>query len=65
METGDTIFGDDEGNLEKPPERYCLDADQAAREIKRLLDYDFDVLLITHGKDTMTDAKEKVKVLCK
>ena len=62
---GDTIFGDDEGNLETPPERYCLDADQAAREIKRLLDYDFDVLLITHGKDTMTDAKEKVKVLCK
>jgi hydroxyacylglutathione hydrolase len=62
---GDTIFGDDEGNLESPPERYCLDVKHAELEINRLLDYDFDALLITHGKDTMTGAKEKVKVLCK
>ncbi|HUS77052.1 MAG TPA: MBL fold metallo-hydrolase [Patescibacteria group bacterium] len=60
---GDTIFGDDEGTLESPPERYCMDADQARREIKRLLDYDFDALLITHGKNTMKDAKEKVEKL--
>lgn len=64
MIAGDTVFGDEEGNLSAPPERYCLDVEQAKREIKRLLDYDFDVLLITHGKNTMKDAGDKVKDLC-
>ena len=64
MIAGDTVFGDEEGNLEAPPERYCLDVEQAAREIKRLMDYDFDALLITHGKNTLRGAKEKVKGLC-
>jgi len=62
---GDTVFGDEEGNLEAPPERYCLDVEQASREIKRLMEYDFDSLLITHGKNTMHGAKEKVEKLCK
>jgi glyoxylase-like metal-dependent hydrolase (beta-lactamase superfamily II) len=62
---GDTIFGDDEGTLETPPERYCLDVRQAEREVGRLLNYDFDALLITHGKDTLKGAKDKVKDLCK
>ena len=61
---GDTIFADDEGKMETPPERYCLDADQAAREIKRLLNYDFDAILLTHGKNTMKGAKDRVKALC-
>jgi hydroxyacylglutathione hydrolase len=65
MIAGDTIFGDEEGNLEAPPERYCLDVEQASREIKRLMDYEFDALLITHGKNTLEGAKEKVKGLCK
>jgi glyoxylase-like metal-dependent hydrolase (beta-lactamase superfamily II) len=63
MIAGDTIFGDDQGNLTAPPERYCLDVKQAERGIKRLLDYDFDILFITHGKDTMKDAKSRVKEL--
>jgi glyoxylase-like metal-dependent hydrolase (beta-lactamase superfamily II) len=63
MIAGDTIFGDDAGNLTAPPERYCLDAKQAEREIKRLLNYDFDVLLITHGKGVMKGAKSRVKEL--
>jgi len=62
---GDTVFGDEEGNLEAPPERYCLDAEQASQEIRRLMEYDFDALLITHGKNTMKGAKEKVEKLCK
>ncbi|MDH5201097.1 MAG: MBL fold metallo-hydrolase [Candidatus Bathyarchaeota archaeon] len=62
---GDTVFGDEEGNLEAPPERYCLDVKQASREIRRLMEYDFDALLITHGKNTMQGAKEKVEKLCK
>jgi len=63
MIAGDTIFGDPQGSLSPPPERYCLDVQQATREIRRLLDYDFDHLLITHGKDTMGGARAKVEKL--
>ena len=60
---GDTIFGDAEGNLSPPPERYCLDVKQATASMKTLLDYDFDVFIYAHGKDIMKDAKAKVKAL--
>ena len=63
MIAGDTVFGDAEGNLSYPPEKYCLDVKQACGEIKRLLEYDFDYLLYTHGKDIMKDAKGKVREL--
>ena len=57
---GDTIFGDSEGTLEPPPEKYCDDAEAAARNLKILENYDFDALLLSHGKNTITGAKEKV-----
>jgi len=60
---GDTIFGDPEGNLTPPPERYCLDVEQATREMRRLLDYEFDAFIYTHGKDIMKDAKRRVREL--
>ena len=60
---GDTIFGDPEGNLTPPPERYCLDVEQATRGMRRLLDYDFDAFIYTHGKDIMKDAKRRVQLL--
>ena len=60
---GDTIFGDPEGNLTPPPERYCLDVEQATREMGRLLDYEFDAFIYTHGKDIMKDAKRRVREL--
>ena len=60
---GDTIFGDENSNLTPPPERYCLDVVQATTEIRRLLDYDFDTFIYTHGKNIMKDAKAKVKTL--
>jgi glyoxylase-like metal-dependent hydrolase (beta-lactamase superfamily II) len=60
---GDTIFGDAEGNLTPPPEKYCLDAKRAAKEMERLLRYDFDHLLYTHGKDIIGGAKTRVKEL--
>ncbi len=60
---GDTIFGDENSNLMPPPEKYCLDVKQATAEMKRLLDYDFDVFIYAHGKDIMKDAKVKVKAL--
>jgi glyoxylase-like metal-dependent hydrolase (beta-lactamase superfamily II) len=60
---GDTIFGDEDSNLMPPPERYCLDVAQATSGMKKLLDYDFDAFIYTHGKDIMKDAKAKVKAL--
>lgn len=60
---GDTIFGDPEGNLTPPPEQYCLDVEQATREMGRLLDYDFDSFIYAHGKDIMKDAKRRVREL--
>jgi len=60
---GDTVFGDPKGSLNPPPEKYCLDAKQATQGLKRLLDYDFDHLLITHGKDVMGGAKARVERL--
>lgn len=63
MIAGDTIFGDPQGSLIPPPEKYCLDVKQATQMIRRLLDYDFDYLLITHGKDAMGDARARVEKL--
>jgi glyoxylase-like metal-dependent hydrolase (beta-lactamase superfamily II) len=60
---GDTVFGDADCNLTAPPEKYCLDVKQATKEIDRLLKYDFDYLLYTHGKDVMGGAKAKIKEL--
>jgi glyoxylase-like metal-dependent hydrolase (beta-lactamase superfamily II) len=63
MIAGDTVFGDAEGNLMAPPERYCLDVKQATKGISKLLDYDFDALLYTHGRDVMKDAKARIREL--
>lgn len=57
---GDTVFGDSEGNLEAPPEKYCADVVEAWKNRGILADYDFDALLLSHGKNTVTGAKEKV-----
>jgi glyoxylase-like metal-dependent hydrolase (beta-lactamase superfamily II) len=63
MIAGDTIFGDENSNLTVPPEKYCLDSKRAAKEIERLLKYDFDNLHYAHGKDIMGGAKENVRAL--
>ncbi len=60
---GDMIFGDENSNLIAPPEKWCLDAKQATKELDRLLKYDFENLLYTHGKDVIGGAKMKVKEL--
>jgi len=57
---GDTIFGDSEGNLEAPPEKYCEDVVEASKNLSILADYEFDTLLLSHGKNTLAGAKEKV-----
>jgi glyoxylase-like metal-dependent hydrolase (beta-lactamase superfamily II) len=63
MIVGDTIFGDDQGNLYPPPAKYSDDAEMAKREIRRLLNYDFDKLLLAHGKNILRDAKREVEKL--
>lgn len=60
---GDTIFGDEDGNLYPPPEGYILDAYTAKRELKRLLFYDFDILLLSHGRNMLRDARRRVEML--
>ncbi len=60
---GDTIFADEAGELMPPPERYCLDVEQATSGMRRLLNYDFDNLIYTHGKDIIGGAKDRVKAL--
>jgi len=57
---GDTVFGDSKGNLEAPPAKYCEDADAAARNLRILAGYDFDALLLSHGRNTYKGAKENV-----
>jgi len=63
MIVGDTIFGNEDGSLYTPPPKYSKDAKIAAREIRRLLDYDFDMLLLAHGKNILKDGKKKVEEL--
>ena len=60
---GDTIFGDSEGTLEAPPEKYCNDVEAAAKNLEILANYDFDTLLLSHGKNNLSGAKEKVLAL--
>ena len=65
MIVGDTVFGDDEGNLYPPPEKYCDDVELATENIRKLLDYDFNILLLSHGKDVLKNAKKEVEDLVK
>jgi glyoxylase-like metal-dependent hydrolase (beta-lactamase superfamily II) len=60
---GDTIFGDRHRNLYAPPEKYCEDVELAAKGIKKLLNYDFNKLLLSHGKNLMRGAKKRVEDL--
>jgi glyoxylase-like metal-dependent hydrolase (beta-lactamase superfamily II) len=63
MIVGDTIFGDDEGHLYTPPAKYSKDSEMAAREIRRLLNYDFEMLLLAHGKNYIKNGKKEVEIL--
>jgi len=63
MIVGDTIFGEDDGTLYTPPANYSKDSEMAAKEIRRLLDYDFDKLLLSHGKNILGNAKREVEKL--
>jgi glyoxylase-like metal-dependent hydrolase (beta-lactamase superfamily II) len=60
---GDTLFADEEGNLAPPPDHYCEDPDMARNELRRLQTLEFDSMILSHGKDTLKNAKKKVERL--
>ncbi len=60
---GDSIFGDQYGNLYPPPEKYSKDAKKAKAELNRLLLYDFDKVLLSHGMNILKDGKKKISEL--
>ena len=58
---GDTIF--DEDGLIAPPEKYCVDHERAKKIIQKLLNYDFNVIFLSHGRSMIQDAYKKVEQL--
>ncbi|NVM28044.1 MAG: MBL fold metallo-hydrolase [Candidatus Helarchaeota archaeon] len=58
---GDTIF--DENGLIAPPEMYCKDHDQAKIIIQKLLNYDFNVIFLSHGRPMTQNARSQVEEL--
>lgn len=63
--TGDAVVGADlrglpEGYLIAPPEVYSQDLAAAERNLERLLDYEFDVALVSHGTAVLDNAKQKL-----
>jgi len=59
---GDTLFVF-EGELSPPPDRYCEDPEMAKRELRRLLELDFDKILVSHGEDVLKNGKVELKKL--
>jgi hydroxyacylglutathione hydrolase len=64
---GDCIFGAGSftEKLSPPPAVYCTDVKQAERNIKILLDYDFERAVLSHGEHLMTNARAAVAALVK
>ena len=62
---GDTIMVDEYGALTPPPNRYCDDPELAKQSVKKILDYDFDKLLLSHGEPIVIEAKKSVEALVK
>jgi glyoxylase-like metal-dependent hydrolase (beta-lactamase superfamily II) len=62
---GDTIMIDEWGTLIPPPSRYCEDPNLAKQSIKKILDYDFDKLLLSHGEPILIEAKKSIEDLVK
>lgn len=70
---GDTVLGADIENIAdddwsgrlalSPPNRNAGGDEAAIESVRKLLEYDFDVLLLTHGEDVLSDAKAEVEAL--
>lgn len=70
---GDTVLGADIENIAdddwsgrlalSPPNRNAGGDEAAIESVRKLLEYDFEVLLLTHGEDVLSDAKTEVEAL--
>jgi glyoxylase-like metal-dependent hydrolase (beta-lactamase superfamily II) len=63
--TGDTVFGADHrglptGYFHHPPAVYSEAPGAAEENLARLLDYEFDVALVSHGSSVTQNAREKL-----
>ena len=51
------------GKMEGPPKSFTLDMRQAIRSIRRISNFDFEVMLSGHGQPLKSNASQKVKEL--
>jgi glyoxylase-like metal-dependent hydrolase (beta-lactamase superfamily II) len=58
---GDAIIGNPPGALGLIPEQKLDDPQTLKRSLLKLLDYEFDVLLLCDGQSVLSDAKRKVR----
>lgn len=63
---GDTLNIDINGMLSPPKDSYCMDSVSAKREIRRLMEFDFDSMIFSHsgwngGQDLESGAKKKLE----
>lgn len=64
--SGDAVVGSDwrglpEGYLIPPPEAFSEDLAQAEQTLDKLLEYQFESVLVFHGSSVMDDAKAKLE----
>ena len=60
---GDAIIGNPPGQCGLLPERVMDDPARLRSSIRRLLDLDFDILLVGDGESILQDAKTRLKEL--
>jgi glyoxylase-like metal-dependent hydrolase (beta-lactamase superfamily II) len=57
---GDAIIGNPPGSLDLIPQPKLDDPSKLKRSLRKLLDYDFDVLLLCDGQPVLSGGKQKV-----
>ena len=60
---GDAIIGNPPGQCGLLPERVMDDPARLRSSVRRLLDLDFDILLVGDGESILRDAKARLKEL--
>jgi glyoxylase-like metal-dependent hydrolase (beta-lactamase superfamily II) len=63
MIMGDALINFDPHGFGFLPAKYCRDAKQMRRSLRKLLDYRFDRLLFAHGTPILSQARARVEVL--
>ena len=62
---GDALLNLEGGGLSILPEKYNPDPGKTKQSCKKILDYDFDVMLFGHGEPIRSGAKEKLRTVLK